>query len=239
MKADISAYEQFGKRATQANFQEIAGRFAFQKKSEQYLLFDIVEKLSLMPKDDLLEIGCGAGNLLIPLSFFVNSAAGVDHPNLLKRLKSRLPLDQKNITLVSGDFLSTKIKEKFSKILIYGVVHCLKDEKEFEMFIRRAATLLKPKGKILIGDIPNVDKKARFLASKEGRKFEEEWRKQIETVKNANPPIKTQAPIVFNDRSIQKAVSLFEELGFSARIVPQTETLSFSFTREDILAEKK
>ena len=100
MKADISAYEQFGKRATQANFQEIAGRFAFQKKSEQYLLFDIVEKLSLMPKDDLLEIGCGAGNLLIPLSFFVNSAAGVDHPNLLKRLKSRLPLDQKILELL-------------------------------------------------------------------------------------------------------------------------------------------
>jgi len=39
-------------------------------------------KLRLGPSNTLLEIGCGAGNLLISLARLVGSAIGIDHENL-------------------------------------------------------------------------------------------------------------------------------------------------------------
>ena len=116
-------FEYYGESALKLdNFAEIAGRYRFQKKAEQYLLQYLLEKLSPSPEDDLLEIGCGAGNLLIPLSFFVHSVTGIDHPNLLAQLTSRLPKDNGTMTLVPGEFPRTEVQGTFSRILIYSVI---------------------------------------------------------------------------------------------------------------------
>lgn len=239
MKKNLGAYELYGKRASNPNFQEIAGRFAFQKKAEQYLLLDLLKTLSLSPEDDLFEVGCGAGNLLIPLSFFVRSVTGIDHPKLLKKLRSRLPKDSRNMMLIPGNFLNTDVKTKFSKILIYGVAQCLKDEKEFAKFIRKSVSLLKPGGRILIGDIPNADKKKRFISTEQGKEFNAKWQKQVNTLGKGNPTMAAGDLLILNDEVIWRAISLLEKLGLRAKVLPQQETLAFSYTREDILAEKK
>ncbi len=240
MKKALSVLDLYGKRASGGNFQEIAGRFVFQKRAEQYLLHDVLHKLSLSPEDDLLEIGCGAGNLLAPLSFFVKSATGIDHPKLLKKLRSRIPNDNETITLLSGDFLDAKFSKNFSKILICGVVHYLRDEKQLCTFISKAAKLLKPGGKMLIAEIPNLDKKARFLSTDKGKKFSAQWRKETRAMGTKNSPMSSVIPMItIDDRVIHNVLNLLHGLKLHAYVVPQPESLPFSFTREDILAERK
>lgn len=57
---------------------------------------------------------------------------------------------------------------KFDSILVYSVMqHILLEANPFT-FIDRATELLKPGGKLLLGDIPNRSKRKRFFASPEG-----------------------------------------------------------------------
>ena len=237
-------FEYYGENALKlTNFAEIAGRYSFQRQAEQYLLQYLLEKLSLYPDDDVLEIGCGAGNLLIPLSFFVRSATGIDHPNLLVHIKSRVPKDSDTITLIPGNFLTTKIPGTFSRILVYSVIHYLRDENEVLAFIRKAALLLRPKGKMIIGDIPNKDIKARFLASKRGKTFSAEWQEKIEQERKKNPhihqPMTVARLVTLNDSLVEKILAMLEELHMRAKRARQLEVLAFGFTREDIIVEKE
>ena len=236
-------FDYFGKNASELkNFAEIAGRYDFQRQAEQYLLYYLLEKLSLSPEDDLLEIGCGAGNLLIPLSFFVHSVTGIDHPNLLAQLTSRLPKDNGTMTLVPGEFPRTEVQGTFSRILIYSVIHYLRDEEAVLAFIRTAAALLQPGGKMLIGDIPNKDIRARFLATERGKAFSAEWKERIEQEQKKNPRVNQLAaatPLVtISDAFVEKIITVCEGLQMRATRVLQPETLSFGYTREDIIVEK-
>ena len=71
-----TSFESFGEFADrELSWSQIAGRYDFQKAVELEIVRDIAEKLQLSEGDTLLEVGCGAGNLLIPLSGLVNSAA--------------------------------------------------------------------------------------------------------------------------------------------------------------------
>ncbi len=237
-------FEYYGENAlTLNNFAEIAGRYSFQRQAEQYLLQYLLEKLSLSPDDDVLEIGCGAGNLLIPLSFFVRSATGIDHPNLLAKLKSRVPKDHDTLTLIPGEFPKAKVPGTYSRVLIYSVIHYLRNEKEVLTFIKKAVARLRPGGILLIGDIPNKDIKARFLASKRGKVFVKEWQKQMKRERKKNPQIHQSMPaaslVGIDDTLLKKIVSVLRKSGLRATRVRQPETLAFGFTREDIIAIKE
>ena len=222
---------------------EVAGRFSFQKEAERAAILDVVDKLSFSPADDLLEIGCGAGNFLIPLSFMIRSSTGIDHKNLLATLKRRIPKDQSSLTLIPGDFLKLSIRTTFSKILIYSVMHYLRDEKEVVTFVTKAAKLLRPGGTLLVGDIPNKDLKERFLSSKKGKRLDKEWRERVSEAQAAgvihNLPMPKDIRLVsLTDAVVARLCTRMRALGFRARVVPQPKTLPFCYTRQDILIQR-
>lgn len=238
-------FDEYGRLASELNnLTELAGRYRFQKEAEKYLLYYLLEKMSLSPQDDLLEIGCGAGNLLIPLSFFVHSATGIDHPNLLAQIKNRTPKDTEMLTLIPGNFLTTEVPGTFSRILIYGVIHNLRDEKEVLMFIRKAAALLRPKGVMLIGEIPNKDMKDAFLASEFGKKFTVEWQRKVSADRREGGqehqlPMTDTPTVAIDNALVERITAMLKELHISAQRVRLPETLAFCFTREDIITEKE
>ena len=233
-------FDRFGEFAAHAdNFLEISGRLNFHGEAEKHALHDIIRKLALTPEDDLLEIGCGVGNLLLPLSFLVHTTTGVDHGELLKKMEARLPIDRSSITLVSGNFLTAKVQGSYSKILIYSVIHYLRDEKELTKFMGKATKLLRPGGIMVIGDIPNVDKKARFLASEEGKRFLEEWQKKIASAGAINHPKPSASPLIqITDEVVARMIQSLKESGMTARVVAQPEGLPISHTREDLIVER-
>ena len=86
------------------------------------MLADVTDKLTISTRDRLFDVACGIGNLLIPFSFVVQSASGVDHPSYVKALESRYRAD--NVSLIGGDFLTPSTQEigSVSNILIYSVL---------------------------------------------------------------------------------------------------------------------
>ena len=174
-----TSFENYWKMARCSNdYIMISGRYEIQATAGKRILWDVIKKLELNPSDSLLEIGCGTGNLLLPLSFFVKNTAGVDHKACLDRLQKRFP-GNKNIHFIPGNFLDVSVKGKYTKILCYSVLHYLANESEVYKFIHKTLTILRPGGKILLGDIPNRSVKERFIYSQKGKEFDRKWQKLI------------------------------------------------------------
>lgn len=228
-----SIFEYFAELSkTNLSYAQKSGRYLIQKNQEKKIPRDIIIKMNLNNKDEFLEIGCGLGNLILPLSKRVRNATGIDHPIITRKFAKRNK--SKKINLISGNFLKLKVKKKFDKILIYGVVHCLKNQKELNNFISKSLRLLKKNGIILIGDIPNIDMKKRFLNSVRGKKFENNWKKIKKKELNFNFK-EFNNLIKFNDKLILKLMNDLRKKGLNAFLIPQNKELPFSNTREDIL----
>jgi ubiquinone/menaquinone biosynthesis C-methylase UbiE len=90
------SFENYGKlSASLNNHTAIAGRYPVQEEAEKNILPDIIKKLHLNFLDNFLEIGCGTGNLLIPVAFLVRNATGIDHTSCLKSLRQRCDSENK------------------------------------------------------------------------------------------------------------------------------------------------
>ena len=166
-----------------------------------------------------------------------------DIPEVIDRLKSELRGNLNPISFSAGVFPAQIPEEvqsqKYDLILLYSVIHYT--EKSFEM-IEAAVKLLAPGGKLLVGDIPNLSKKGRFLSSAFGRAFEASYKKtsldQIPEYKDHKDFEEKNAKLStahLNDEFILKTLSHFRNSGFNAYVLDQPSTLPFSYTREDIL----
>tara|TARA_A100001037_G_scaffold302113_1_gene333044 strand:+ start:14 stop:739 length:726 start_codon:yes stop_codon:yes gene_type:complete len=231
-------FENYGRRAEAAFGEtELSGRYQMQEEAERRIVPDVIDKLALDADHRLLEIGCGAGNILIPLSFVVASSTGVDHEAVLSRMKERG--GTRRITRVPGNFLDLKIETKFDRILIYSVLHCLTDFSEVRHFVEKACELLAPGGRMLIGDIPNVDRKGRFANSAVGKAFERTWqeesRKEAGSGSIAANLINDPDLATFDDEAIHNLLVHIRKFGFESYLLPQSSDLPFGHTREDIL----
>lgn len=215
-----------------------AGRYSLQAAGERLMPRDVAAKLALGPDDRLLDIGCGAGANLIPLSFLVERATGVDHPDVIARLGDLVRLS--NVDLVGGDFVAIDIATRFNKILLYSVLHCLPSRDRAMDLLDKAVGLLSPGGRMLIGDLPNVDLKRRFLASPAGKAFDEAWRAATAAAQAggaalAAPPAAPATVLGVDDAFVLGILARYRTGSTHAWVLPQPPDLPFGHTREDIL----
>lgn len=238
------SFERYGRLAMlDLSYTEMSERGLSTIAAQKKALVDIMAKLDLQPEDQCLEIGCGVGNMLIPLSYFVGHMSGIDHENCLEIVKKRCSAD--NITLIPGNFLALDPgKETFDKILVYSVLQYLSREQLFS-FVDKALGLLRTGGKMLLGDLPNNSLRERFLASPSGKKFEEEWRKKYAANRHSDIYIKAaqQAEpdpenVAFDDALVLELVAYLRDSGVHASILPQPRDLPFGNSREDILVTR-
>lgn len=236
-----SAYEQYGKLA-ELNPPPLvqAARYAVQADAERLVVADIESKLALEPTHSLLEIGCGPGNLLIPLSFRVRRAVGVDHPNVITRARQRYSCE--NLQWVAGRFPDIALDGPFDRILIYAVIHYLEDFFAVSSFVGAAAALMSSNGRLLLGDIPNADRKRRFQSSEAGKQFEAEWQQRMKEAHAAGGSDGDFALVghskligTLNDPQVLELASRLRVDGFHSYVLPQPPSLPFGHTREDIL----
>lgn len=236
------ALEMYGQMAlSELDSTQVAGRYASQVDAERRILWDVSKKLQIQPSDHLLEIGSGPGQIAIPLSFIVDHCVVVDHKNIVERLNRRYNSSQ--ISAICGDFLEIEIEQTFDKILVYSVLHCLPSQERVKEFIMKAAALLRPGGVLLLGDIPNVDKKARFLATDFGQRFDAKFRSSS---RPQDAPYTSFGPkagsssqgalATFDDEALLEIVRGLRSLGLEAYVHPQPADLPFGHTREDIIA---
>jgi 2-polyprenyl-3-methyl-5-hydroxy-6-metoxy-1,4-benzoquinol methylase len=233
VKSSFDAYGELARSNVSAT--ELSGRYETQAEAERRIVDDVGRKLAIAPGDSLLDIGCGAGNLLIPLSFVTADAVGIDHPDVISY--ARQYFSGARIRWLAGQFPSVAFTEQFDCILLYSVIHCIPSFPELYPFIDAAAGLLKPGGRLLIGDIPNGDRKRRFLESQAGQIFEGEWQRSRRESPAKQSSVFDGATGIgtLNDAAILEIVARSRANGFHVYILPQPQDLPFGRTREDIL----
>lgn len=122
----------------------------------------IVEMLSIDKQSNVLELCCGNGVVLGAIAPFCKYATGVDYSKqLLSQLENNFKYD--NINVIHQDVLTYELEETtYDSIILYFSLQHFNERNTF-LLIDKCIKGLKKKGKILIGDIPNLDKKWQYI----------------------------------------------------------------------------
>lgn len=229
-------FEYFGLIARSTDDHTLAaGRYASQRKTEKNIVPDVIKKLELKATDRLLDVGCGTGNISIPISRVVKEVVVVDHPSVIDSFKKRC--DSKNIHFIPGNFFDVDLTGKFDKILCYSVLHYLADMDEVMSFIRRTLFLLALGGMILFGDIPNKSNQYRLSMMERWSAFYRSWWQRLFGRKLHLPPCNDQKLVRFTNEEIMEICYQLRDAGYKPYILPHAKNLPFWGITEDILVK--
>src|SRR5215203_1150531 len=159
-------------------YQKIGFPDEYRKEKEHLIFNDIVSKLDLKDQKNkiVLDIGCGCSDLA---HFIVNISKESEFKLLLADSEEMLGLlpDEPYIEKFSGYFpdqTSSLINQYIGQIdyiVCYSIFHYVFYNTCVFKFLDIAVSLLKPGGKLLIGDIPNINKRKRFFSTEQGIRF--------------------------------------------------------------------
>lgn len=222
----------------------IAGRYRFQVRRRRSIVADVRRKLALRADHRLLDVGCGVGWLLTPLSRFVREAVGVDHRALVRRYRSLgVP---KNVRLVAGAWPRVSVPGLFDRLLVYSVLHYLPSAAAANRFVEACVAKLAPGGRLLLGDIPNTDAAARSARSAEGRRLAAVYERQRR--QEASADVQTRVLIFgqvrdkgsyLNDAFLLAMMARLRRRGLESYLLSQPSSLPFSGSREDIVVWRR
>jgi hypothetical protein len=242
------SFEDFKKLAKEdslSKYQKIGFPDSYRKDKEKAIFLDIVQKLNIEPETTneqgiLLDIGPGCSDLpfmILDLCRQANlEALLVDSKEMLDHLPSG-----GNIRKYTGYFpddvpeLIKEFQNKISYIIGYSIFHYVFYNTCIFKFLDVAVSLLKPGGKLLIGDIPNVSKRKRFFSTETGIAYHKAFTNS-DTLPEVNHL--QLEPTHIDDGVLMGIIQRYRGFGFEAYILPQTPGLPMSNRREDLLIHK-
>ncbi len=131
------------------------------------------------------------------------------------------------------DFISDK-KAFFNVIILYSVLQYIHNEQDIWKFLDASLSMLSDKGILFLGDIPNKSMRERFLFSNDGKLFKKKFN-QMEPTDMKNRIDLTRQ---IDDEIVIEILNKSRKLGYHSWVVPQSDELTFSNRREDIIIKK-
>lgn len=206
---------------------------------EDQIFLDISTKLDFEICNKILDIGCGCTNLVLNLieysrknqiELYLN-----DSMEMLKNIPVEIVSD--HIFLLPGMYpnevaFPTDSKNTFDAIIVYSVIQYVFNYQSIYQFIHECIKLLKPGGKLLIGDIPNFNCRERFLNSSESSEFKNNKASISVNIEHENMDR-------LDDSVVMSILLRFRNFGCETYVLPQPKSLPFANRREDILIIKR
>lgn len=109
--------------------------------------------------ENLLDIGCGAGNYAVKTIMKTHNQVNVDLVDLsqpmLDRAKQRVEeVSDGRVQIYKGDFRSVSLEENnYDVIIATAVLHHLRDDADWEKSLKKIYNLLKPGGSLWVFDL--------------------------------------------------------------------------------------
>jgi hypothetical protein len=204
-----------------------------------FIVKDIAQKTGLETKNSLqvADIGCGCTDVA---QEFINLCEAqkhnlhlIDHEEMLAFLPTKEFLYKHNGAFPKdmGEFLHLW-KGKIDVVICYSVFQYPWAEGYGLEFLDNAVSLLAKGGCLLLGDLPNDSKRARFFSSEDGKLTHKHF---TLSKGETNPDLMKIRPEHFSDEDLLDLLKKYRHHGFETYLVPQPVTLYMSNRREDIL----
>lgn len=240
MVESFDGFKSLAKRSDLSKFEKIGFPNEYREGFETAIRDDIASKLLLGSKleQNILDIGSGCGELPGLIS---ELAQKYGHKlTLLDSLEMHSNLSPEILaktTQINGRFpdcidnLSFQ-GSQYDAIICYSVIQYAFRESSIFEFLDAMLLLLKPNGRILIGDLPNFSMRKRFLDSESGKLFHRNHFGDL-----------NEEPVKWNslergridDAVLLALLARARSAGFHSYLVPQDTNLPLSNRREDIL----
>lgn len=234
-------FEDFGRMAKDDSLQpheKIGFPSVFREGFDSEIFEEIKNKIDWQSAKKIADIGCGCGeltNLILRATLSDNkSLVLVDSAQVLSQLQ-----EQNNVQKVPGrfpdNFDHVKMHGTFDVVICYSVFHYIFNEVNVFRFIENCMELLSPGGRFLLGDIPNLSKRNRFLLTPAGERFHQ---KLMNTTAKPEVHPHTVETGKIDDGIIFGLLSRYRNMGIETYLLPQSATLPLANSREDILFVK-
>jgi hypothetical protein len=205
------------------------------------ILNDILAKMPPLCERGRQILDIGPGSSSLPMALIEHCIRQQHHLVLVDsaEMLALLP-DHAAITKIPGAFPATlpavqKVSAGYDAILVYSVVQYVFAEANLWSFVDLAAGLLNPGGTLLLGDLPNVSLRKRFLASAAGR---EHHRRHVDPDNDPVVDFNRAEPGQIDDAVIFAILQRMRLAGFDAFVLPQAPELPQASRREDILIRR-
>jgi cyclopropane fatty-acyl-phospholipid synthase-like methyltransferase len=233
------SYQDFKQRACDNSLtrrEKVGFPESYRNGKEEFIINDICSKLEILnhSEQNVLDIGCGCSELV---DFFINFSIAnnknlflVDSEEMLSQITSE-NISNERIHTFSGKFPEMNLPQvKFDAIVAYSVIPIVFLDQSIFKFIHSCLDLLKPKGRLLLGDLPNISKRTRFVSSNEGQLF-----LSNDTSQNEKVNYSVDGKERMDDSVVLSILSRYRNFGYETYLLPQDNRLPFANRREDIL----
>jgi len=214
----------------------------YREGKEIEIFHDIIQKLPSLSrtKSTVMEIGPGCSELPLMLvrhcQLKNSDVIFVDNEEMLAQLP-----DEPCVSKYAGPFPeairthANRLAGSIDTIIAYSVIQYVFAGGNLWEFLDHTLSLLRDGGEILLGDIPNISMRKRFLASDSGKLFHQRFSGEVAPPRVEFNRIEAKH---IDDSVVLSLVARARGQGFHAWIIPQELSLPMGNRREDLLIRK-
>jgi len=234
-------FKELAKNDNLSKYEKIGFPDSYRKGKERAIYEDILAKLPIREGQNkiVIDVGCGCSDLVY---YNIEECARHNHHVVLvdsAEMLNNLP-DFPHVEKIPGLYPDIKDLNKYlSRIdiaIAYSLMHYVFIQNNMLGFIHKTVDLLRPGGSMLIGDIPNLSKRNRFLQSSEGKAFQANFVAEANVQGATNHSNDAEK---IDDAVVLSIIQRFRNFHCETYLMPQSSSLPMSNRREDILITKR
>jgi len=222
-----------------ASYEKVGFGAQHRKDTEAAIFPDVLRKLPRLGEQGItvVDIGCGCS---LPVQQLIEHCTAhrsrlvlVDSAEMLANLPDIADIEKHRHQFPNDQGFLDGWRHKADVVICYSVAHVIYPYQNVFSFVDSAASLLRSGGQMLVGDLPNLSKKSRFLSSETGKAFHRSW-------SGEEPPTQDRWTEYdgFDDSVVLHLMLRYRSMGMETYLLPQTEGLPMNNTREDLLVCK-